>query len=458
MWGYVRDRLAVMRMRAAAERRVQERLAELVESRAEISEGGTWISVGSGKEGWTNEERRAFRDRARAVVRENPHARNILRLLEAYVVGDGLKLTLRSRGEDEGETASGRMTELWEEFLEANGEHFSYGEFARRVWRDGECFVRIFEQATWPPEIRFVDPERVRGIAGDVDDDGVVSELDDVEKVLGYRVYHRDGGDDLFEVVPADRMLHVKYGVDTNERRGMSFFASLVDGLERYGQWQETELAARKLQSSIVLWRKVQGGLSQAQDVLSRASSGVVRDGDGMRSERIRPGSIVTTSTGTEMKFLQPDTNFGDAVPLGRMLLLCVAAGAGLPEFMLTGDASNGNYASTMIAEGPAVKLFRNEQRLISEGLGRLWKLVMDQGVETGVLDSRELRKVERCWVYPELVSRDRPREREVDVRLIEAGVLSRAEVQRREKLDPRQVEEELAKEILKGGDDVGDA
>jgi hypothetical protein len=25
----------------------------------------------------------------------------------------------------------------------------------------------------------------------------------------------------------------------------------------------------------------------------------------------------------------------------------------GLPEFMITGDASNGNYASTMIAEGP---------------------------------------------------------------------------------------------------------
>jgi hypothetical protein len=45
------------------------------------------------------------------------------------------------------------------------------------------------------------------------------------------------------------------------------------------------------------------------------------------------------------------------------------------------------------------------------------------------------------------LINRDRPREREADARLVEQKILSRAEVVRREKIDPaimrREIEEE---------------
>ncbi len=68
------------------------------------------------------------------------------------------------------------------------------------------------------------------------------------------------------------------------------------------------------------------------------------------------------------------------------MLLLGVAAGVGLPEFMLTSDASNANYASTMVAEGPAVKLFQSEQQFFAREFTRLWRWVMEVAIELGYL------------------------------------------------------------------------
>ncbi|MBB01912.1 MAG: hypothetical protein CMJ47_04630 [Planctomyces sp.] len=248
----------------------------------------------------------------------------------------------------------------------------------------------------------------------------------------------------LLERIPAEEMLHIKYGVDSNEKRGRSFFQSILKPLETFQQWQDTELRARKLQSSIVLWRRVQGGPSQAL----AAAEGAAESGVGnSRQERIRPGTILTTSTGTDIKYLQPDTNFGDAVPLGRMILLGIAAGAGIPEFMLTSDAANGNYASTMVAEGPAVKLFQSEQAFFARAFARLWRRLMAEAVAVNVVSEADIAAVELRWSFPQLVSRDRPREREADVRLIETGVLSRAEVQRREQLDPRAMQAEVTAE-----------
>src|SRR5262245_54953438 len=102
----------------------------------------------------------------------------------------------------------------------------------------------------------------------------------------------------------------------------------------------QTKMLARKLPASIVLWRKVQGSPQLTEGLADQLASSWGRDG---RRERLTPGTILTTNHATEIQFLQPNTNFGNAVPLGRMFLLGDAAGAGLPEFMLTAAASNSN-------------------------------------------------------------------------------------------------------------------
>ena len=52
-----------------------------------------------------------------------------------------------------------------------------------------------------------------------------------------------------------------------------------------------------------------------------------------------------------------------------------------MPEFMLTSDASNANYSSTMVAEGPAVKMFdRLQHEMLGDDIELLVACVASRG------------------------------------------------------------------------------
>lgn len=445
MLDFLRDKLTTLRLQAKYERRMREQLLALSESAVPEDQDGRWHPIGELSAAISDGERQDLRTQARTLAAQNPHARNILRLLESYVTGAGLQLVHQWRtgvanDDDHLVTTADRM---WSDFLTANVTHYSFNEHARRAWRDGECFVRRYADHQWPPAVRFVDPELIGSCPDFPQSQGVLTDPDDVETPLEYLRIDGSQGN-LAERISASEMLHTRVGVDSNQKRGVTILAPVVGTLDCYQKWIDTELHARKLQASIVLWRKVQGSPQQtyaAADTLGTPNAA------GQRSERFKPGTILTTNQATEIKFLQPETNFGDAVPLGRMLLLGVAAGVGLPEFMLTSDASNANYASTMVAEGPAVKLFQSEQQFFAREFTRLWRWVMEVAIELGYLPENLFDRIEPCWTFPQLVTRDRPRERAADAQLVELGILSRAEVARRDGVEPQRMRTEVGEE-----------
>lgn len=453
MLRYFRDKLATAHLKARYELLVQERLLELAEGGGQqpvADDPGDWRLVGGSKGVGNGPTREHLRDKVRKLVQENPHAHQVLRLLEAYVTGPGLQLQHCLQHPGDLSAADAALLQLadslWNRFLRGNATHYSYREHARRTWRDGECFIRKFTGDAWPPAIRFVDPETIGASIDAPDSQGILTDPNDVETPLVYLRSTPSG--QRVEEIPAEQMLQTRIGVDSNEKRGVSVFAAIVDPLNAYTRWMETELTARKLQSSIVLWRKVQGSPQMAEGFTDQAATGVSPfSSPPIRRERFMPGTIITTNHGTDIQFLQPNTNFGDAASLGRMLLLAVAAGAGLPEFMLTSDASNANFASTMIAEGPAVKFFQGQQQLFAEQFTRLWSWGMHEAVRLGLLPVDFFERVDVKWTFPPLVNRDRPRERLADARLVESGILSRAEVARRDGVDPLTMQQELQSE-----------
>lgn len=450
MLDYLRDKWHAARLQARYDRKIREQVLHLLEQQGPqpvADDPGDWTLVGGTKSPFDDTERTNLRSRARELVQKNPYARNVLRLLEIYVAGPGLQSVMAPIHPKADAKLLQAADRLWTEFLTSNERHYSFRETARRTWRDGECFVRLFPLAEWPPAVRYIDPETIGPDAERPDSQGLVTDPDDVETVLSYlRIDPATG--DLAEEIPADEVLHTKIGVDSNEKRGITIFAPVLDSLACFDRWLDTELQARKLQASIVLWRKVQGSPSQVSAFADQAASSTGFDPFGVRrKERYRPGSIVTTSPGTELQFLQPNTNFGDAVPLGRLVLLSIAAGAGVPEYMLSSDASNSNYSSTMVAEGPAVKLFESEQQFFSREFARLWRWVMSQAVQLELLPTGFFDHVALQWSFPQLVSRDRSKERETDARLADSDILSRAEVARRDGVDPATMRAEIAAE-----------
>ncbi len=447
MLEFIRDKWHAARLQARYDRQVRERLLNLLEQESPqpvTEDPGQWTLVGSGgKSQFDDASRTDLRGQARQLVQTNPYARNLLRLLEIYVAGPGLKAVVAPRQRTADSQLVSRADALWSEFLTANVRHFSFRETARRTWRDGECFLRLFPLEHWPPTVRYVDPEAIGADAAHADSQGLLTDPDDVETVQGYlRIDPATG--ELAEEISAEEMLHTKIGVDTNEKRGVTIFAPIIEPLSCFEKWLDTELQARKLQASIVLWRKIQGSPSQVQAFADQSAGASPA---GLRKERFRPGTIITTSQGTDLQFLQPKTNFDDAVPLGRMVLLSIAAGVGLPEFMVTSDASNAAFASTMVAEGPAVKLFESEQQFFAGEFTRLWRWVITEAIRLGRLPDDFFDHFAIQWSFPQLVSRNRPEERKSDVELVAADVLSRAEIARRDGVDPATMQAEIAAE-----------
>lgn len=446
MLNYLRDKFAALQTRARYQRLIQEQLLSILEREPRELAESSWQPLNAsqpGSKSFTHSQTtpRDIREKARNLVATNPHARNVLRLLENYVVGSGLSLAFDQQHQNT--NLAQQLQTLWKQFLAGNAPHFSFLSFARRQWRDGEVFVRKFPQATWPPQIRFIDPELVQPDDEDPTTQGILTDWNDAETPVEYLILPPQ---EHARPVPisAHEIHHTKIGVDANEKRGISYFAPLIEPLEKYEKWLETELQARKLQSSIVLWRKVQGTPSQINSAVNQSST---LAGTGVRKETFHPGTIVTTSQGTDIQFLSPNTNFGDSIPLGRSILLCAAAAAGLPEFMLTSDASNANFASTMVAEGPAVKLFAAEQHALTSELNRLVTWIMAEATTLDLIPRNWREQVDLKWSLPNLVSRDRPRERLADLRLAEAEILSKAEVARRDGVDPQQMQREISHE-----------
>jgi len=117
--------------------------------------------------------------------------------------------------------------------------------------------------------------------------------------------------------------------------------------------------------------------------------------------------------------------------------LRAIASRLVMPEFMLTSDASNANYASTMVAEGPAVKMFQRLQQETIEDDLEVMRRVLSAAADAGHLPRDVLGLVELQAVPPSLAVRDRLKDAQADQILLRGGVMSAQTMALRHGLDP---------------------
>jgi hypothetical protein len=96
-----------------------------------------------------------------------------------------------------------------------------------------------------------------------------------------------------------------------------------------------------------------------------------------------------------------------------------------MPEFMFTSDASNANFASTMVAEGPAVRMFERLQAgMIQADRAVMWRVV-DNAIAAGRLPTEVRACIDIQITGPSLRVRDELREAQVDRIAHINGILS---------------------------------
>lgn len=248
----------------------------------------------------------------------------------------------------------------------------------------------------------------------------------DHSRPIGYHLVYDDTGRDwdylpAFPVANAGRisnrcLLHLKCNAPVGVKRGVSDFYPIQEVLERKHILGRNLAVGAAIQAAIAYIRHHKGPVTRDQVVqhLSRALDTASRDAtanrtDGRSQQNFTPGTVVDTSAEYHAAPLG-STNTDIFMEVCAYLMRCAGVRWLMPEYIISGDASNANFASTLVAESPFVKAREADQRTYVAYIKRiLWaaiKIAYDAGRFGGCVRTwQELRGCIDLMVTPPRVA-----------------------------------------------------
>lgn len=337
---------------------------------------------------------------ARIVCEINCPAKGALRGLVNYTVGGrGFQYTVANKSQKR-KAPDGlieAVQEVVDEFIERvkwSGALGKEGELVRRWFRDGEYFLASHCDRVGRTDLRIIEPEQIteqgaeywtRESLADYGLDIGAMDLDrtfgsltpshDVNSPIGYNAWFDDLGESEF--LSAESLQHFKLS-DTNIKRGISDFYGAVKWLQRSDSLLTKTAGGAAIQAAIAGIRKHAAGVTKDDVSAFRASktdytTTAYMPGGSSRqftNYSYPDGTILDIGFGLDWVDPPQGADRGPAfVEVAQAMLRWVATQWQMPEFLISSDASNNNYASSLVSEAPFVK---NVQGL-QFGFGAMW-------------------------------------------------------------------------------------
>jgi len=410
----------------------------------EFGQPWPWIGMGgaagSGCVGPRDEsELEQIRAASREAATRNEFALSGLENRVNYVVGTGHRYTIVARAAEHTAVAL-RTQEILDRFLKSQVWGPRQQEIMRRLDRDGECFLRFFpvSAAEGLLAVRFIEPGQIATPGEERDRAearfGILTDPHDAEQVHAFAV---DGS-----WISSREIQHRKANVDRNTRRGLPTLFPILPNLQRVEKLLRNMSILSQTQAAIAVIRKHRQSSAGAVQsfVDSQASVRTAAPGGGtLRAKRLSPGTILDAPAGIDYEFPSLGVDAGRLVQILQAELRAIAARLVMPEFMLSADASNANYASTLVAEGPAVKMFQRLQASLIADDQEVWQRLLARAAAVGELPPDIADRVRLQTEPPSLVVRDHLAETQANAIKAQHGVLSRRTWQLQAGLDPAQ-------------------
>ncbi|GAA0303418.1 phage portal protein [Rhodovulum strictum] len=320
---------------------------------------------------------------------------------------------------------------------------------ARAVVRDGECFVRMlsspdgFRLSLLPADQ--IDPAMTRDLG---DGARIVAgvEFDGSEQVTAYHVLPDAPGTPFGTYgetlrIPASEILHVFDRQFPGQVRGVTWLAPVLLKLADYDAASDAMLMNLKVQALFAGFITDLEGGTAGFDGTEKA---------GTVNVSLEPGAMRMLPPGSDVKFSQPSGGLSQQVEFIKSQLHEIAAGLGLMYEQLSGDLSQANYSSARFGLLEFRRRAEMLQRTLIEGqlLRPLWRHWIGWKALAGEIspedatapDYRAVRFVPPGWQWV-----DPLKEVNAEVRAIEAGLKSRAEVVAGRGRDLDEVDQEIA-------------
>jgi len=405
-----------------------------------------------------------IRFRCRLICDEIPSAIGALRNLVNYVIGTRWAYEVNPRqGMDDEKRLAKIIQGVVDQILETNAWVGGRDrETFRRTIRDGDSFTRIKLNPQGIPLFRFIEPAQITepanarqledwlGIADRVVSSwkyGVHTDCEDHATPLGYHVVYNADGTSWDYLEPSD-LHHIKVGTDEGVKRGLSEFYPVRNHFPRAEKVFSMTADGAAVQASIAGVRQFEQGV-KASDVTA-LNSGVRtatrrqptqfggRELDVVSHDRPQVVSArgYTWETGPMGSQRNPNLLLA-----GQAVLRLVGARWNMPEWMTSGDASNNNLASSLVAESPFVKAAEQEQDFYGREFTELiWKGVaayLRAHPIEGVGSITELRRILKIETIPVVISaRDGLKQAQENQALQAMGVKSRRTIAAEVNLD----------------------
>jgi hypothetical protein len=351
-----------------------------------------------------------IRGAARIVAQTAPMAIGALEALGNYVIGKGFTYEVADKANRQAPAGlSQAVQDVIDEFCDVNdwiGDRER--ELHNRVRRDGEAFTALYPDKNGIARTRFIEPERVTEpgnatdfedwLAADVPLDwvfGVVTYASDIETVLGYHVLWNPEGTDFDFLANNDLELalrlgsglieHIKVNTDRNVKRGLPDMWAVLTDLVGENKLRDAVALGSAMRAAVPWITQMPTGTTpQMAQNLAIANANPITTGASAKGKvRIQKGNVFTVPKGQEYKPL-PDGQEESSVAAAQYIMRAVGTRWNMPEYMISGDASNANYSSTLIAESPFVKAREADQRFFSSRFRRIFRKVLAIAAQSG--------------------------------------------------------------------------
>ena len=307
-----------------------------------------------------------LREESKRAFYQEPYGRVVIRNMVKFIIGSGTIINWAEKEENKLKT----ILAWWKKSAKSIKWFSFQREYVTRFFRDGEVFVRKFATEDGSLKLRFIDPALIA-------DDDIVTDPQDVQTVISYKI--RVSGQEP-EVVSAAEIHHLK-NADANMKRGRPILEAILPYIAKYKKWLEARMVLNIVRASVAIVKEVQG---TSTDLLRLANKQKANDRgkDSDRTKMMQPGSIIQGTPGVKYSMLSPNLDAKDASEDGRTIQLAMASGVGFPDTFITADFSKANFASSVIAQNPAIREFEDGQQVIAEGITEIIDWILLDGIE----------------------------------------------------------------------------
>lgn len=372
----------------------------------------------------TEQELRLLREPSRTVAATNPYAIGLIDAVCSYVIGTGYTYTVQVRGDDQYPGLAAGLQRIVDEFLLRNqfggndsgeirladadrdaGEQPSFEEEGfKRTCIDGDLIAEAFPNDDGTTDVRVVEPDQMTappsGIEFEVNGRcmvttgnfetegfGVISPKDDAQNPIAYYIQRGDTVADG-DVVGTDRITHIRSNVWRTSKRGVpDILLDTLDAVRLANTLRGNLGEGAAQQAAIASITQHQSGSRDEIQSYNNELGDYERKRSGTdRFEWVRRylrGEHIALGAGDQ--FVQgPGANNAVAhVSVLQALLRAFAVRWCGAEWLASGDSSNNNYASSLVANNHFVVAIKRRQKTLRSAYGMIVARALRHFVQT---------------------------------------------------------------------------